>query len=75
MSIPNREVTYFSFVLIMFRLERMGHRYLERKLGEDDQTYLLRTKEAFPGMFDDMITKKKPASPPYTRITSLPRPK
>lgn len=65
MSVSNREVVYFSFVLVMFRLERLGHRYLERKLGEDDEDYLLRTKAAFPGIFDDMITKatKRPGHP------------
>lgn len=59
MSVSNREITYFSFIQVMLRLERMGHIYLERMLGEDDEAYLLRTKKAFPGVFDDMVPKTK----------------
>jgi|JI10StandDraft_1071094.scaffolds.fasta_scaffold2859649_1 hypothetical protein len=59
MPIFDSEKIPFSFVQVMFRLERMGLSPLERQFGEVDAAYLLRTKEAFPGVFDDMVVPEK----------------
>jgi hypothetical protein len=51
--------TPFSYVQLMFRLEKIGLSPLYRNLGEDDEAYLLRTQEKYPGVVDDMVAQPK----------------